>query len=358
MRNSVFVYFILLFIGASFIGGSVFTTYNDFVSEGILETRKEVVIPKGAGLKQVANLLKVEGVISSPAIFLLGVRASGNAKNIKAGEYSFPAHASPKMVMTILVSGETYIRRLVVPEGLTSQQIVDLVNGAKGLKGNIDEVPRNGTLLPDTYHYSWGDTKEGMLRRMSSAMERALVSLWEKRSKELPFKDVKEAVILASIVEKEAGFPKDKELPLVASAFINRLNKGMKLQSDPTALYAVTEGRYDLKRALTYQDLKIKSPYNTYVVPALPIGAISNPGKKAIEAVLNPAKTNYIYFVANGTGGHSFSTSYEAHKKNVTHWRMVQKGVRQKKKEDGTGIKETLEKSVSESDIAVPSSND
>ena len=333
MRNRVFVYFILLFIGASFIGGSVFTTYNDFISEGILQSRKEVVIPKGMGLKQVANLLKVEGVISSPAIFLLGVRVRGQTKDIKAGEYSFPAHASPKMVMTILVSGETYIRKLVVPEGLTSRQVVDLINAAKGLKGDLNQIPRNGTLLPDTYHYSWGDTKEGMILRMQRAMDRVLDSLWDKRLKDLPFKDAKEAVILASIVEKEAGFPKDKELPLVASAFVNRLNKGMKLQSDPTALYAVTEGRYDLKRNLTYQDLKIKSPYNTYVVPALPIGAISNPGKKAIEAVLNPPKTNYIYFVANGSGGHNFSATYEAHKKNVGHWRSVQKGSRQKKKD-------------------------
>ena len=336
MRNRIFIYFILLFIGASFIGGSVFTTYTDFVSEGILQTRKEVVIPKGMGLKQIANLLKIEGVIASPSVFLLGVRASGHSTNIKAGEYSFPARSSPKMVMTILVSGETYIRRLVIPEGLTSQQIVDLVNNAKGLTGKVTDVPKNGELLPDTYHYSWGDTKEGMLLRMERAMDRTLEVLWEKRNKDLPFKDVKEAVILASVVEKEAGFPKDKELTLVASAFINRLNKGMKLQSDPTALYAVTDGRYDLKRPLTYQDLKIKSPYNTYIVSGLPRGAISNPGKKAIEAVLNPPKTNYLYFVANGTGGHSFSATYEAHKKHVSHWRTVQREIKQKKKESAT----------------------
>lgn len=340
MRNRVFIYFILLFIGASFIGGSVFTTYQDFISEGILQQSKEVVIPKGASLKQVAYLLKAEGVIASPAIFLLGVRASGNTKNIKAGEYSFPARSSPKMVMTILISGETYIRKLVVPEGLTSHQIIELIEHAKGLKGDKPKAPRNGTLLPDTYHYSWGDTKEGMLQRMRRAMDRTIISLWEKRQKDLPFKDMKEAVILASVVEKEAGFPKDKELPLVASAFVNRLNRGMKLQSDPTALYAVTEGKYDLKRSLTYQDLKIKSPYNTYVVPALPIGAICNPGRKAIEAVLNPPKTNYIYFVANGAGGHNFSSTYETHKKNVSHWRSVQKSARQKKKESTEEIAE------------------
>ena len=326
MRRRVIVYFILLFISASFIGGSVFTAYNEFVSEGVLQQRKEVVIPKGMGVKQVAFLLKEEGVISSPAIFLLGVRASGQTANIKAGEYSFPAHSSAKMVMTILVSGETYIRKLVVQEGLSSYQVVELLNKAKGLTGEVSSIPLNGELLPDTYHYSWGDSKEGLILRMKRAMDRTLDDLWEKRNKDLPFKDKKEAVILASIVEKEAAL--HKELPLIASAFVNRLNKGMKLQSDPTALFAITQGRYDLKRALTRQDLKVKSPYNTYVIPALPIGAISNPGRKAIEAVLNPAKTDYIYFVANGTGGHNFAATYSAHQKNVSTWRKIQKNVR------------------------------
>lgn len=328
MRRRVIIYFLLLFISASFIGGSVFTAYNEFVSEGILKTRKEVVIPKGMGLKQVAHLLKKEGVIDSPSIFLLGVRASGESANIKAGEYSFPAHSSAKMVMTILVSGETYIRKLVIQEGLSSYQIVDLLNKAKGLTGEVSTIPANGELLPDTYHYSWGDSKNGMILRMKRAMDRVLDDLWEKRNKDLPFENKKEAVILASIVEKEAAL--QKELPLIASAFVNRLNKGMKLQSDPTALFAITEGKYDLKRALTRQDLKIKSPYNTYIIPALPIGAISNPGKKAIEAVLNPAKTNYIYFVADGTGGHNFAATYDVHQKNVSKWRQIQKNARSK----------------------------
>ena len=332
MRNRIIVYFLLLFIGASFIGGSVFTTYTEFVSEGILKERKEVLIPKGASLKQVALLLKKEGVISSPSIFLIGVRASGNAGQIKAGEYSFPAHSSPKMVMTILVSGETYIRRLVIPDGLTSEQIVELLDKAKGLKGVVTSIPLNGTLLPDTYHYSWGDTKEGLLLRMQRAMDRTLASLWEKRDKSVPLSDPKEAVILASIVEKEAGH--HKEMPLIASAFINRLNKGMKLQSDPTALYAVTDGKYNLKRSLTYQDLKVKSPYNTYVITGLPRGAIANPGRKSLSAVLNPAKTNYIYFVADGTGGHSFAATYQEHQKNVAAWRVIQKKYRKKIKEE------------------------
>lgn len=341
MRNRIVIYFLLLFIGASFIGGSVFTTYTEFVSEGILQERKEVVIPKGVGLKQVAHLLKKEGVIDSPSIFLIGVRASGNAAKIKAGEYSFPAHSSPKMVMTILVSGETYIRRIVIPEGLTSSQIVALLDKAKGLEGTVISVPRNGSLLPDTYHYSWGDSKEGILLRMERAMDRVLASLWDGRDKSVPLRDIKEAVILASVVEKEAAI--QKEMPLIASAFINRLNKGMKLQSDPTALYAVTEGKYDLKRALRYQDLKVKSPYNTYVVNGLPRGAICNPGKKALEAVLNPAKTNYIYFVADGTGGHRFAETYKEHQKNVTVWRSIQKKYRKKsKKADEESLNEDV----------------
>lgn len=347
MRNRIVIYFLLLFIGASFIGGSVFTTYTEFVSEGILQQRKEVVIPKGYGLKQVANLLKKEGVISSPSIFLIGVRASGNAGQIKAGEYSFPAHSSPKMVMTILVSGETYIRRIIIPEGLTSAQIVELLDKSKGLKGKIGTIPRNGSLLPDTYHYSWGDSKEGILLRMERAMDRALFALWEKRDKSVPLRNMKEAVILASVVEKEAGM--QKEMPLIASAFINRLNKGMKLQSDPTALYAVTDGKYDLKRALRYQDLKVKSPYNTYVINGLPRGAICNPGKKALEAVLNPAKTNYIYFVADGTGGHSFAATYKEHQKNVNVWRSIQKKNRKKTKNIDKNISDEQEKVESSS---------
>ena len=323
MRRFIPVYFVIVLLIASVIGGSVFTTYSQFVAEGPLSAQKEVYIPKGKGLKQVAYLLKREGVINSASVFMLGVRASGNTKNIKAGEYAFPKGASAKMVMLILASGQTYIRRFNVPEGLSSYQIVQLMNNAKGLIGNVDELPKDGTLLPDTYHYSYGDTKQGMILRMQNGLTRLLNELWEKRQADLPLKTPKEAVILASIVEKETGL--DTERFEVAAVFVNRLKKGMKLQSDPTVLYGLTDGKYDLKRALTYDDLKTPNPYNTYYISGLPRGAISNPGRKTIEAVLNPAQSDNLYFVANGTGGHSFAQTYQEHQKNVKNWRAISK---------------------------------
>lgn len=323
MRHGILVYFFIIFIAASFIGGSVFTTYSQFISEGPLLERKEVVIPRGKSLKRISNVLYKEGVINSPSVFMLGVRASGNMSAIKAGEYSFPPHASAKMVMNIITSGQTYIRRLVIPEGLTSVQIVALMKNAKGLIGVVSKIPKNGTLLPDTYHYSYGDTKEGMLLRMQKAMNRTVKRLWDERDMRVPFNTPQEAITMASVVEKETGL--SKERPMIASVFINRLNKGMKLQSDPTVIYALTEGNYDLKRSLTYRDLRYEHPYNTYVVKGLPLGPIANPGKEAIYAVLHPADSKNIYFVADGTGGHAFSETYTGHQSNVKNWRAVQK---------------------------------
>lgn len=323
MRHGVLIYFLLFFIGVSLIGGSVLTTYTQFVEEGPLVESKEVVIPKGLSLKRTAYLLKSEGVIRSPSIFELGVRASGNTMKIKAGEYQFPRYASAKMVMDILTSGQTVIRRFVAPEGLTSAQIVDLMDLYKGLTGTVKTIPRNGTLLPDTYHYSYGDTKESIIRRMQSAMTRTLDELWQNRDPNVPFTSPNQAVVMASIVEKETA--RDSERKRIASVFFNRLRKNIRLQSDPTVIYAVTDGRLDLKRRLTYKDLKIQHPYNTYVIYGLPEGAISNPGRASLEAVLNPIESPYFYFVADGTGGHVFAATYEEHQKNVQNWRKIRK---------------------------------
>ncbi len=348
MRQRVFIYFFIVFILASLIGGSVFTTYSQFVSEGPLTAHKEVYIPKGKGLKQIARLLYREGVIASPSVFMLGVRASGNLSKIKAGEYSFPKHSSAKMVMDILVGGQTYIRKFKVPEGLSSHQIVALLDKAKGLTGEVSQVPKDGTLLPDTYHYSYGDTKEGMITRMKNAMQRTVAELWETRAENLPIDTPEEAIILASVVEKETALAKER--PLIASAFVNRLNKGMPLQSDPTVLYALTNGKYDLKRSLTYKDLKHPSPYNTYYIKGLPKGAISNPGRAAIQAVLQPAETKYIYFVANGKGGHNFSETYAGHQKNVQNWRSVLKKVKKASKKADNAQENTEPKAENTAD--------
>ena len=320
MRHGVLFYFFIFFIGVSLIGGSVFTTYSQFVGEGPLPERTEVVVPRGS-LKKIADFLHNQGIIASPSIFVLGVRASGNTHKIKSGEYSIPRRASAKMVMDILVSGQTYIRRVVIPEGLTSAQIVEILNNAKGLVGIISQTPKNGTLLPETYHYSYGDTKEGIIVRMQNAMKRVIDAEWEKRADNLPLKSKQEAIILASIVEKETS--KDAERAMVAGVFINRLNKKMRLQSDPTVIYAVTDGRLDLNRSLKKKDLKIQHPYNTYVIPALPAGPIGNPGKDAIKAVLNPAQTDALYFVATGRGGHAFAKTLKEHNKNIQNWLKV-----------------------------------
>ena len=317
MRHGVLFYFFIFFIGVSLIGGSVFTTYSQFVGEGPLPERTEIVVPRG-NLKKIAAMLHEKGIIASPSIFVLGVRASGNTHKIKSGEYSIPRRASAKMVMDILVSGQTYIRRVVIPEGLTSAQIVDILNNAKGLVGVISQTPKNGTLLPETYHYSYGDTKEGIIVRMQNAMKRVIDTEWTKRANNLPLKSKQEAIILASIVEKETS--KDSERAMVAGVFINRLNKKMRLQSDPTVIYAVTDGRLDLNRSLKKKDLKIQHPYNTYVIPALPAGPIGNPGKEAIKAVLNPATTDALYFVATGRGGHAFAKTLKEHNQNIQNW--------------------------------------
>ena len=332
MRHRVFIYFLVAFLALSLIGSSVLTTYTQFVAEGPLETQTETLIGKGKSLRKIAKQLFREGIIKSPSIFELGVRASGQANNIKAGEYSIPRHASPKMVMNILTSGNTYIRRLVVPEGMTSEQVVFLVDHAKGLVGELNEVPKEGTLLPDTYHYSYGDTKESVIERMKNAMERTVEELWEKRDPNITLTSPKEAVVMASIIEKETS--RNSERAHIASVFYNRMKQGIRLQSDPTVIYAVTDGQVNQMKRVTYKDLKVQNPYNTYVIYGLPRGPISNPGRASIEAVLHPMTTKDVYFVADGTGGHVFSPTYREHKKNVQNWREISKGKHNPKKEE------------------------
>ena len=324
MRHSVFIYFLLVFFVVSLLGGSVLTTYTQFVAEGPLVSSTETVIDKGKSLRKIAKQLYREGIIASPSIFEIGVRASGQADKIKAGEYSIPRRASSKMVMNILTSGNTYIRRLVVPEGLTSEQVVSLVNTAKGLVGDILQIPKEGTLLPDTYHYSYGDTKEGMIERMKNAMERTVEELWANRDPKIILKTPKEAVVMASVIEKETS--RNSERAHIASVFYNRMKQGIRLQSDPTVIYAVTDGHVDRMKRVTYKDLKFKSPYNTYVIYGLPRAPISNPGRASIEAVLHPMTTKDVYFVADGTGGHVFAPTYTEHQRNVQNWRQISRG--------------------------------
>jgi UPF0755 protein len=281
-----------------------------------------VVIQPGTPSDEIARQLADAGVLAHPLIFQLGVRAEGAGGGLRAGEYVFPPRVSPREAAAILKSGKTVVRRITVPEGLTSRQIVALLEATPGLAGASPAPPPEGTLLPETYHFSYGDDREEILARMSAAMEQTLAELWPGREADLPFDTQDEALILASIVEKESAVPEER--PRIAGVFINRLRIGMPLQADPTVIYAVSDGDGVLPRPLTRDDLRSPSPYNTYVSGGLPPGPIANPGRSAIAAVLNPAETDELFFVADGSGGHAFARTLEDHNRNVARWRQIE----------------------------------
>jgi len=305
-------------------GGGVFIWgYGQFVQPGPLVAERAVVIPKGSGLDDISKILLDAGIVAEALVFRLGVRLRKDAGSLRAGEFAFPAHVSPMEAAEILKAGKTVVRKVTFPEGLTSFEIVDILNRTEGLTGDVALIPGDGALLPETYHFSYGDSREGLIERMSLKMQEALETLWVERDEDLPLKRMDDAVVLASIVEKETGL--HAERPLVAAIFINRLRKGMRLQSDPTVVYALTEGKGELDRALTRQDWKIESPYNTYRINGLPPGPIANPGLASLQAVFHPAKTKDLYFVADGTGGHVFAETLKEHNRNVAQWRRIKR---------------------------------
>ncbi len=316
---------VLLLALAAGIGAVVLS--GRFERPGPLVADLAVVIPRGAGLNGIARQLEGEGVIADTLAFRLGVYWYGQERELRAGEYRFPAGASMHQVMEILSGGETVIRRLTVPEGLTSAEVVELVAAAHGLSGETGPIPDEGSLLPETYHYSWDDDRGELMGRMGEALDEALDELWPRRDPDLPIDSPEEAVILASIVEKETGVPEER--PLVASVFINRLKRGMRLQSDPTVVYGLTLGSGPLGRPLSRKDLDAPSPYNTYLNHGLPPGPIANVGRAALEAVLKPATSTYLYFVADGSGGHVFAETLAEHNRNVANWRKIQRRKKQ-----------------------------
>lgn len=297
---------------------------REFVAEGPSQSERIVLIPRGSGLASIAQQLEREGLIDDPWVFKLGVRKAGDQASLQAGEFAIPAGASPRKIMEILREGRAVARRVTVPEGLTSREILALVAEAEYLEGELPAPPPEGSLLPETYLYERGDSKADLVGRMEDAMDTALGDLWAEREEGLPLESPEEAVILASIVEKETGV--GAERALVASVFYNRLRRGMPLQSDPTVIFALTKGEAPLGRALTRQDWKVDDPYNTYQNAGLPPGPIANPGRASLEAVMNPAESEYIYFVADGTGGHAFSKTLAEHNRNVAKWRRIRDG--------------------------------
>jgi len=295
---------------------------SQIVAPGPLEHPETVVIPRGSGVEAIAITLGDAGVIESPLLFAAGAKLMGNVRDLKAGEYLFPAHVSMEAVLEQMRQGRTLVRRFTVPEGLTSAQVLALLDKEPALTGQVTNVPKDGTLLPETYHYAYGDGRAALIERMRTAMTQALAEVWKGRDEGLPFENAQQILTLASIVEKETGIAAERAK--VAGVFINRLEADMKLQSDPTVIYALTNGEGELGRALTRSDWKFESPYNTYHVAGLPPGPIANPGKASLQAVAKPEKHEFLYFVADGSGGHVFAKTLPDHNRNVAKWREFQ----------------------------------
>lgn len=287
-------------------------------ASGPLLNVTNVVVPKGASLKTVAEELSRTGVIDKPWLFRIMARINGLDKHLKAGEYQFMPGISLQAAMDRIARGEVFFRRITIPEGLTSGQIMYLIANYPDLEGEIDLDVKEGELLPETYSFELGASRNSIILQARAAMQKALEEVWASRDSNLPLKDVNELLTLASIIEKETGV--SEERPLVASVFLNRLKKGMRLQTDPTVIYAITEGETSFGRSLKRADLKIDSPYNTYLNYGLPPGPICNPGREALMAAARPQQSDYLYFVADGKGGHRFARSLNEHNRNVKAW--------------------------------------
>ncbi len=288
---------------------------------GMLAKDTSFVVPDGASLSAVAAKLEREGAISSADGFRLRARIFGGGRAIKAGEFMLPKGASPSRVLAILRGGDALRRFVTVPEGMPSIMVHERLNAQKLLSGDV-AIPPEGSILPDTYDFERDESRQAVLLRMQAAMQRTLAELWDKRSPGTVAKSPQEAVILASIIEKETGKPTERAM--VAGLYSNRVRQGMMLQADPTIIYPITKGK-PLGRRIRQSEIQAINEYNTYSMVGLPRGPITNPGRASIEAVLHPAKTDALYMVADGTGGHAFAATLKQHNANVEKWYTIRK---------------------------------
>ena len=310
----------------TFFGGLVLAGYaaiNYKYERGDTGVEKGIfVVPKGAGLSRIADKLESEGFVEDAFIFKLVTKLRGNEAKFKAGEFGVDQNASMASVYDSLANGKAILYPFTAAEGLTSAMIVRSLDTVPTLKDDNPTVPAEGTLLPETYLTPRGMTQSQLLQKMALAQKQLLDDAWEKRDPTIPVKTKEEAIILASVVEKETGI--GMERGMVAGVFTNRLRQGMKLQSDPTIIYGITQGE-PLGRRIRRSEIDRRTDWNTYQIPALPKTPICNPGKDAILAVLNPTETDALFFVADGTGGHAFAKTLREHERNVAKWRKIQR---------------------------------
>jgi peptidoglycan lytic transglycosylase G len=321
--NAIFSIILLLAIA-----GGVAWSYgkHKFEQQGPLDRDKVVNIPKGLGLREIADLLARENVIEQPWVFIGGVLVLKAKDELKYGEYKFTKQATLRETIETIVEGKVVQHAFTIPEGLTSEQIVARLAEVDFLSGNIREIPKEGTLLPETYSFPRYMTREQAIQRMQNAHRRVVQEVWDRRSPDLPVKTPEALVTLASIVEKETGRPDERSR--VAAVFVNRLRQRIKLQADPTIIYGLVGGKGTLGRPIMRSEIEQPTPYNTYVIEGLPPGPIANPGRASLEAAANPARTKEIYFVADGTGAHAFAENLPQHQQNIAKLRQFEQQVR------------------------------
>ncbi len=314
------------------LAGLSLWTYDGAGPKARNDASTTVILRKGAGVAEIGSSLQQAGVIRSTPLFLAAAQVTGAARHMRAGEYAFPSRASLQEVIGRLRRGLVVHHRITIPEGLSSRQVVDVLNRSDVLTGPAP-LPIEGSLLPETYEVVRGQTRASLLKRMTDDRERLLATFWASRKPGLPFTDADQAVTLASIVEKETALATER--PHVASVYINRLRQGVKLEADPTVIYGLTAGAGPLGHGLRASELAAPSPYNSYLNPGLPPTPIDNPGRASLAAVLDPASTADLYFVADGGGGHVFARTLAEHDRNVARWRAFER--RQAKSQALTG---------------------
>ena len=315
---------VLASLVAVLAGLGAWQAWHLYRAPGPLAAPKTVIVPRG-GAEGIARALAEAGIIDAPRAFAIATWLTQvQGKPLRAAEFAFPAGASLEQVLQILREARPVQRRLTIAEGLSAKQILALIDRAEGLTGETPAITE-GAMLPETYAYQHGDPRSGIIRRAEQAMTATLTEAWGKRAEGLPLASAREALILASIVERETGLADER--PRIAAVFLNRLKRGMPLQSDPTVIYAATQGgAFD--RPITRADLDRDSPFNTYRMRGLPPAPIASPGRDAILAVTRPAATDDLYFVATGDGGHVFSRTLDEHSRNVARWREVERARR------------------------------